>query len=1317
MDHASIETQLSQLRAQLASLTAGSATSSIPNSSTVVSSDSTTTPPIDQKSVTILSMSLPRSFPIPRSDQRLYVKLFDKNILALLDTGGQASICGTSDATNIKSISTQFHSFPINVPVNGVGSGTLTATLGISAVFSLSSPSGPLAFLGHFLVCPGHEGVIIGLPDLQANKVSFQDCEKATLHGQLLSTTVAPSQTVSSIRIGKFSVRLSAATSTTLQSPRPTLPASDTLVEAHELLQFSDHPSTAVVPATLPRTPTDFGSVSESQVATSFAHPTLRDHIFQFYSDVRNGETLLTTTQAYTVGFILHRYQRCFVTRLSTVGDLDAPPFSLRSQLKSFSPIRKNPFRLAEPKASLVERALQKDVKDGLRFHPKCDEVVSTVQCFPVFERDKMRLVGNFVSLNDQTKLDPWPCPTTQATLSQLSQSQYRAMFDFKSGYHQTRKDEFTIAWTVWITALALYASAGMDFGLKNAAQHFVRIVHSFYHRYPNIHAHVDDILPSGSTFSKFLQALHTMLQIAEAKRAKFKISKLQIAPKTFRAVGHEFTADVRRPDPKRLQPLKDLAPASTVTQVKSMLGLFVYWREYIPNFQTIAKPLRDMIRAPKGRMIEWTKEAGVALKTLKEIVIGKAALALPNYSTVSIENPFRLYSDASLIARGYMLAQVVHGKRRLLSCGSKALSAVEQRRHINYLELETVPWALEQCERILALQPTRIYFDSRNIEFFIRKSKVKFSLKWSRLAAAYNKYPGLQFEFIRGIRNEMSNIFTRFTDELVDKQTTKMSLISLFPQVCKAAQTFVSKNVSISSVNLSTSPSKAFTNTQTSLEVHSYTFELSKPISRFDVAAASTSLKFPSIAQEQRQSLEYEPIFQSLQDPLHPRHNARSLHYVILDGILYRYSAAPDNLTGKRWLQLCVPPQHRDVIFYDYHVSAIGSHVGFRDTLSRILRSYHWPGIRKWVEDKVKRCNACTRSRMSLPLPAFASPGLPSFATTWAFDFVGPYPRSKEGYNYLLTAIELSTGYPEAFPCRTNSAKEFARVFCYHIVCRYGMPAKILTDWGSHFINEATYYMASLLRISHIKASKGNSRGNSRLERKHRPINQGIIASLIAHQCPKSKWPQFVHPILLTLRTRRPEGKQNSPAELCMGFQPKLPRDAPDVKASGSRDLRSICKDVREFYERIKTLRTVAANDDLEKRLNSSERKQALRLPVIDIGSLVFLHSSQNVDGHTTLGKLDSNWVGPYSVIALVGIHSYLLQHLETNRVTKPIHRRHITPCYEDYSNPAPPKPPANLVPAPPQREAILNEQVPNIRFLPERKRRARDLGPMVTH
>ena len=74
-----------------------------------------------------------------------------------------------------------------------------------------------------------------------------------------------------------------------------------------------------------------------------------------------------------------------------------------------------------------------------------------------------------------------------------------------------------------------------------------------------------------------------------------------------------------------------------------------------------------------------------------------------------------------------------------------------------------------------------------------------------------------------------------------------------------------------------------------------------------------------------------------------------------------------------------------------------------------------------------------------------------------WAIDFVGPInpPRKKTCGRYIITATDYVTRWAEAQEVRDFTAETVVRFIFYQILTRFGCPKILMSDQGTHFVNE----------------------------------------------------------------------------------------------------------------------------------------------------------------------------------------------------------------------------------------------------------------------
>ena len=108
--------------------------------------------------------------------------------------------------------------------------------------------------------------------------------------------------------------------------------------------------------------------------------------------------------------------------------------------------------------------------------------------------------------------------------------------------------------------------------------------------------------------------------------------------------------------------------------------------------------------------------------------------------------------------------------------------------------------------------------------------------------------------------------------------------------------------------------------------------------------------------------------------------------------------------------------------------------------------------------------------------------------------DFIGPLKRAMDGSKYIMTFIDILTGWPEAFTTKDLTAQTAANCFLTEIVCRYGRVNRLHTDRGAAFISGLFREITRRLACKQTFTTGRMPTGNARVERLHKTI-ENLIA------------------------------------------------------------------------------------------------------------------------------------------------------------------------------------------------------------------------------
>ncbi|KAI5340426.1 hypothetical protein L3X38_019700 [Prunus dulcis] len=183
-----------------------------------------------------------------------------------------------------------------------------------------------------------------------------------------------------------------------------------------------------------------------------------------------------------------------------------------------------------------------------------------------------------------------------------------------------------------------------------------VRSLESWFKRYLDrfVIVFIDDILVYSKSRKAHMKHLELVLRTLRRKKLFAKFSKCQFWLDRVNFLGHVISADGVYVDPQKVEAVVNWPQPTSVTEVRSFLGLAGYYRRFVEGFSTIAAPLTRLTR--KGVKFEWSDECEKSFKELKTRLTTAPVLTLPDDS-----GNFVIYSDASQQGLGCVLMQ--HGR------------------------------------------------------------------------------------------------------------------------------------------------------------------------------------------------------------------------------------------------------------------------------------------------------------------------------------------------------------------------------------------------------------------------------------------------------------------------------------------------------------------------------------------------------------------------------------------------------------------------------------------------------------------------------
>ncbi|KAL0546384.1 hypothetical protein IC582_016292 [Cucumis melo] len=324
-----------------------------------------------------------------------------------------------------------------------------------------------------------------------------------------------------------------------------------------------------------------------------------------------------------------------------------------------------------------------------------------------------MRLCIDYRELNKVTVKNRYPLPRIDDLFDQLQGATVFSKIDLRSDYHQLRIRDSDIPKTAFRSRYGHYEFVVMSFGLTNAPTVFMDLMNRVFKDFLDsfVIVFIDDILIYSKTEAEHEEHLH---QVLETLRA----NKFHVVPSEGVSV-----------DPAKIEAVTNWPRPSTVSEIRSFLGLAGYYRRFVEDFLRIANPLTQLTR--KGTPFVWSPAYESSFQELKQKLVTAPVLTVPNGS-----GSFVIYSDASKKGLGCVLMQ----RGKVVAYASRQLKIHEQNYPTHDLELAAVVFAMKIWRHYLYGEKIQIYTDHKSLKYFFTQKELNMrQRRWLELVKDYD--------------------------------------------------------------------------------------------------------------------------------------------------------------------------------------------------------------------------------------------------------------------------------------------------------------------------------------------------------------------------------------------------------------------------------------------------------------------------------------------------------------------------------------------------------------------------------------------------
>ncbi|KAI3805399.1 hypothetical protein L1987_27748 [Smallanthus sonchifolius] len=366
----------------------------------------------------------------------------------------------------------------------------------------------------------------------------------------------------------------------------------------------------------------------------------------------------------------------------------------------------------------------------------------------------------------------------------------------------------------------------------------------------------------------------------------------------------------------------------------------------------------------------------------------------------------------------------------------------------------------------------------------------------------------------------------------------------------------------------------------------------------------------------------------------------------------------------GRVWIPM--GGELRTKILDEAHKSRYSIHPGANKMYQDLKKDYWWPGMKCDVTKYVSKCLTCSQVKAEHQKPYGKIQPLEIPEWKWehiTMDFITKLPRTAKGHDTIWVIVDRLTKSAHFLPiCETFSSERLAEVFINEVVARHGMPLTIVSDRDTRFTSRfwKRFHEAMGTRLNISTAYHPQTDGQS--ERTIQTLEDMLRACIIDFG---GSWDSHLPLAEFSYNNSHHTTIGMPPYEMLYGRRCRTPVCWGEI---GQKELGSleVVRETSERFDQIKA-RMKAAQD--RQKSYADKRRRPIEF---NIGDRVMLKVSpwKGIIRFRKRGKLSPRFVGPFRIMARVGIIAYRLELPdELSGIHPTFHVSHLRKCLADES------------------------------------------------
>ncbi|GAU40633.1 hypothetical protein TSUD_190100 [Trifolium subterraneum] len=806
-----------------------------------------------------------------------------------------------------------------------------------------------------------------------------------------------------------------------------------------------------------------------------------------------------------------------------------------------------------------IKEEVQKQIDAGFLITSEYPQWLANI--VPVPKKDgKVRMCVDYRDLNRASPKDDFPLPH----------------IDIKMAVEDREKTAFITPWGTLCYKV-------MPFGLTNAGATYQRGMTTLFHdmMHKEIEVYVDDMIVKSGTEEEHVEYLLKMFQRLRKYQLRLNPNKCTFGVRSGKLLGFIVSQKGIEVDPDKVRAIREMSAPQTEKQVRGFLGRLNYISRFISHMTATCGPIFKLLSKNQG--IDWTEDCQKAFDSIKEYLMEPPILIPPVEGRPLIIKKFTDCESRYSMLEKTCCALAWAAKRLrhyLINHTTWLISKMDPIKYIFEKAALTGRIALEDY------QPIKFDFPDEEIMYLKMKDcdepvfgegpdpESKWGLIFdgavnvygSRIGAIIVTPKGAHIPFTARLQFECTNNIAEYEacimgiEEAIDLRIKNIDIYGdsalvvnqikgewetrhagLIPyrDYARRLLTFFNK------VELHHIPRDENQMTD-ALATLSSMYRVNR---RNEVPTISIRcLERPAYVFAAEEVVDDKPWFHDIKMFLQKQEyppGASNKDKKTLRRLSSSFFLNEEVLYKRNFdmvLLRCVDKHESDLLIHEVHEGSFGTHPNGHTMAKKMLRAdYYWLTMESDCYKHARKCHKCQiyADKIHLPPTSLNVLSSPWPFSMWGIDMIGRIePKASNGHRFILVAIDYFTKWVEAASYANVTKQVVVRFIKNHIICRYGVPNKIITDNETNLNNKMMKDLCDEFKIEHHNSSPYRPQMNGAVEAANKNIKKIVQKMVVTYKDWHAMLPFALH----GYRTSVCTSTGATPFSLVYGMEAVLP-------------------------------------------------------------------------------------------------------------------------------------------------------------------------------